>query len=152
MNSSNHDKCDSDWCPCPVLGCPYRHDCRTGTKSHLDKGHLNACGYYTIRSTVEKLISMVDDPETKALIKEMLIDPNEKPYSLCRIMQDKMPISDVVGYLSSPVQGLRCNAHESLKRRTGLDADYDPLSSGEILTRGVENWRNTLMKSGFLLS
>ena len=150
MDNSKPEKCGTDWCPCPVWGCPHRHDCRTGTRSHLEKGHLNACGFYTIRPTVEKLISMVNDPQIKALINEMLIEPNEKSYSLCGAMHNEMPISHVVQYLSSPIQGLRCNANESLRHRSGLNADCNPLSTGEELLPGIENWKNALKKAGLL--
>ena len=118
--------------------------CREGTKSHLEKGHLNACGFYTVLPTIEKLISMIDDLETKKLIEKMLIEPNAKAYELARRMHDEMPIAEVLGYLSSPVQGLRCNAHESLKKRTGLDVEYNPLASGDDLSKGIENWKKAL--------
>lgn len=135
-----------DWCPCPIWGCTHRLNCRQGTKSHLQKGHLNACGFYTILPTVQKLISLINDAETKKLIETMLIEPNAKAYDLANKMHDEMPLDEVLTFLSSPIQGLRCNAHESLKKRTGLNVDYNPLSSGDELEQGITRWKETLSK------
>lgn len=140
-----------DSCPCPIWGCPNRLKCDECTKSHIKKGHLNACGFYTILPTIETLIGKVDDRETINLIQEMLVYPNAKAYELANKMHDEMPIENVFQYLSSTVSGLRCNAHESLKRRTDLRAEYNPLTSGDELLRGIQNWKTALSQHGFLV-
>lgn len=137
---------DHDGCPCPVWGCPNRNQCDECVKSHMEKGHLNACGYFTIRPVYDELINTVRDEEVKKLLKEKLLDSNADAYSLCRSMQSDMPLEDVLEYLSSNVTGLRCNAHASLSFRTGLKIEYNPLGSSEEINRGVSNWTNALAK------
>lgn len=137
---------DHDGCPCPVWGCPNRNLCDECVKSHIEKGHLNACSYFTIRPVYDELINTVRDEDVKKLLKEKLLNPNADAYSLCRSMQSDMPLEDMIEYLSSKMTGLRCNAHASLSFRTGLNIGYNPLGSSEEIKRGVSSWMNALAK------
>jgi hypothetical protein len=137
---------EHDGCPCPVWGCPNRNLCDECVKSHIEKGHLNACGYFTIRPVYEELIMAVHDEETKKLLREKLLNPNGDAYALCRSMQNDMPLEDVIEYLSSKVTGFRCNAHASLSFRTGLKIEYNPLGSPDEIKHGTTSWVNAVAK------
>jgi hypothetical protein len=133
-----------DNCPCPVWGCPHRGNCAIGTRTHMKKGHLNACAFYTILPALRQLIEDVNDPQAKKLIEERLVKPNDSAYCLCRKMQTDMPIEEVVEFLGSKVEGLRCNADSALRYRTGLAADYNPLGSDDEIARGTAEWKKKL--------
>jgi len=137
---------EHDGCPCPVWGCHNRNLCDECVKSHMEKGHLNACSYFTILPVYEELILAVPDEEIKKLLREKLLNPNADAYSLCRSMQNDMSHEDVIEYLSSKVTGLRCNAHASLSFRTGLKIEYNPLGSSDEIKQGVSNWMNAIAK------
>jgi hypothetical protein len=139
-NMNSECEFDHDGCPCPVWGCPNRNRCDVCVKSHIEKGHLNACGYFTILPVYEDLIKTVKDDEVKTLLKEKLLKPNADAYSLCQSMHSDLPLENVIEYLSSKVNGLRCNAHASLSFRTGLKVEYNPSGSPEEIKQGVANW------------
>ena len=67
-------------CPCPNLSCSNHGDCAKCTSSHIRKGYLNYCGFYTILPTLKQLMADASDEKTKEKINE-LIQPQLDAYA-----------------------------------------------------------------------